>query len=121
MDLDEIRQILEVMREHELTEFELEREGVKLRLRKTTAGQWTAAMPAMSPVTFTPAAVAAAPPIAAPVVDTGAGASVLTADNEDVDLAVIKSPIVGTFDRAPEPGTDSRTPTPAPHTPPIGT
>jgi acetyl-CoA carboxylase biotin carboxyl carrier protein len=107
MDLDEIRQILELMREHELTEFELEREGVKLRLRKATAGQWTAAMPAMPPVTFTPAAVSAAPPMAAPVVDAGAGASVLTAANEDVDLAVIKSPIVGTFYRAPEPGAKS--------------
>ena len=107
MDLDEIRQILELMREHELTEFELEREGIKLRLRKTTAGQWTAAMPAMPPVTFTPAAVSAVPPMAAQVVDPGAGASVLTAANEDVDLAVIKSPIVGTFYRAPEPGAKS--------------
>jgi acetyl-CoA carboxylase biotin carboxyl carrier protein len=107
MDLDEIRQILELMREHELTEFELEREGVKLRLRKTAAGQWTAAMPAMPPVTFTPAAVSAAPAMAAPVVNPGAGASVLTAANEDVDLAVIKSPIVGTFYRAPEPGAKS--------------
>jgi acetyl-CoA carboxylase biotin carboxyl carrier protein len=107
MDLDEIRQILELMREHELTEFELEREGVKLRLRKTAAGQWTAAMPAMPPVTFTPAAVSAAPPMAAAVVDPAAGASVLTAANEDVDLAVIKSPIVGTFYRAPEPGAKS--------------
>ena len=107
MDLDEIRQILELMREHELTEFELEREGIKLRLRKTAAGQWTAAMPAMPPVTFTPAAVSAVPPMAAQVVDPGAGASVLTAANEDVDLAVIKSPIVGTFYRAPEPGAKS--------------
>ena len=34
MDLDEIKQILEMMREHDLAEFELERDGVKLRLRK---------------------------------------------------------------------------------------
>jgi acetyl-CoA carboxylase biotin carboxyl carrier protein len=61
----------------------------------------------MPPVTFTPAAVSAAPPMAAPIVDPGAGASVLTAANEDVDLAVIKSPIVGTFYRAPEPGAKS--------------
>ena len=36
MDLDEIKQILEMMREHDLAEFELERDGVKLRLRKNT-------------------------------------------------------------------------------------
>ena len=31
-------------------------------------------------------------------------ATVLTAADEDVDLAIVKSPIVGTFYRAPEPG-----------------
>ena len=34
MDFDEIKQILEMMREHDLAEFELERDNVKLRLRK---------------------------------------------------------------------------------------
>ncbi len=34
MDLDEITKILELMREHELAEFELERDSMKLRLRK---------------------------------------------------------------------------------------
>jgi acetyl-CoA carboxylase biotin carboxyl carrier protein len=107
MDLDEIRQILELMREHELTDFELEREGVKLRLRKTTAGQWTATMPRMQPVTFSPAPVAVAPPPTAAAGEAGSTAPVLTAANEDVDLAVMKSPIVGTFYRSPEPGAKS--------------
>jgi len=44
MNLDEIKQILEMMREHELAEFELERADFKLRLRKN-AGQWAAPMP----------------------------------------------------------------------------
>ena len=34
MTLDEIKQILDLVREHELAEFELEQEGVKLRVRK---------------------------------------------------------------------------------------
>ncbi len=104
MDLDEIRQILDMMREHELAEFELEREHVKLRLRKNSGGQWPAGMAAMPPITY-------APPLAAPVATTGSHvgtssepAPVLTAANEDVDFAVIKSPIVGTFYRAAEPG-----------------
>ena len=42
MDLDEIKQVLEMMREHDLAEFELERDGVKLRLRKTWASSGTA-------------------------------------------------------------------------------
>src|SRR5215216_5375376 len=103
MDLDEIRQILELMREHELTEFELERENVKLRVRKTAAGQWTATMPAMPQMTFSPAAAAPAVATTAPTADPSPADSVLTAANEDVDLAVIKSPIVGTFYRASDP------------------
>ena len=43
MNFDEIKQILEMMREHELSEFELERDNFKLRLRKHAAGQWSAA------------------------------------------------------------------------------
>ena len=98
MDLDEIKRIQDLMREHELTEFELERDGVTLRLRKNAAGHWTGAMP---PMTYAPPAHAAAP--VAPV-PTAGEPSVLTPANEDVDLAIVKSPIVGTFFRAAEPG-----------------
>jgi acetyl-CoA carboxylase biotin carboxyl carrier protein len=43
-------------------------------------------------------------PAPAPLPSTSAESSVLTAANEDVDLAIVKSPIVGTFYRAAEPG-----------------
>ena len=98
MDLDEIKKILELMREHELAEFELESESSKLRLRKQAPAQWTAT-PVITPVPYVaPAVVAGAP--ATPPPQT----SVLTPESEDVDLAIVKSPIVGTFYRSPEPG-----------------
>ena len=101
MDLDEIKKILELMREHELAEFELESESSKLRLRKQAPAQWTAT-PVVSPVPYVaPAAVAGAP--AVPLPQT----SILTPESEDVDLAIVKSPIVGTFYRSPEPGAKS--------------
>jgi len=101
MTLDEIKQILDMMREHELSEFELEREGVTLRLRKNTAPQqWPAAMPPLPAMAY-PAPAAPAPAPAAPAAEA---APVLTAANEDIDLAIVKSPIVGTFYRAGEPG-----------------
>src|SRR5215207_1575949 len=99
MTLDEIKQILEMMREHELAEFELERDGVTLRLRKQGAAQWPASMPPVPPMPYQPAP-AAVPP-APPAVEA---APVLTATNEDLDLAIVKSPIVGTFYRSSEPG-----------------
>jgi acetyl-CoA carboxylase biotin carboxyl carrier protein len=103
MNLDELKRILEIVREHELTEFELEQEGVKLRLKKH-------GLAVSGPTAGSPAATAngstghashgAAPPV--PVaVPQAAGAA---ADEAEVEMAVVKSPIVGTFYRAPEPG-----------------
>jgi acetyl-CoA carboxylase biotin carboxyl carrier protein len=99
MNLDEIKQILEMMREHELAEFELERDDFKLRLRKN-AGQWATPVPQVS---FVPAAAPLAPPPAAPA-PSATGEPVLTTANEDIDLTIVKSPIVGTFYRSSEPG-----------------
>ena len=99
MDFDEIKQILDMMREHDIAEFELERDNVKLRLRKGAAGHWNAT-PASSHLPYAPP-LPAPPQAAAGGVDAG---SVLAPADEALDLAVVKSPIVGTFYRAPEPG-----------------
>ena len=98
MDLDEIKLVLEMMREHDLAEFELERDGVKLRLRKNMGNQWNGAAQPLPQVTFVP-------PLAPVASDGGAPATpVLAPANEDIDLAIVKSPIVGTFYRQSEPG-----------------
>ena len=98
MDFEEIKQILEMMREHDIAEFELERDNVKLRLRKNAAGHWSAA-PDAPQVHYVPA-VPAAPQQPAAAADAS---PVLAAADEALDLAMVKSPIVGTFYRAPEP------------------
>jgi acetyl-CoA carboxylase biotin carboxyl carrier protein len=97
MNLDEIKQILEMMREHELAEFELERDDFKLRLRKNASGQWTTPVPQMN---FVPGPAAAA---SSSMSASTPGEPVLTAAEEDIDLTIVKSPIVGTFYRAAEP------------------
>ena len=100
MDLEDIRQILDLVREHELAEFELERDGLKVRIRKA-GGEVTLVAP-------TAPAFAAPAPAAAPAAPAGQPAGVPSAAGPEaaaaVDLAMIKSPIVGTFYRAPEPG-----------------
>jgi len=100
MDFDEIKQILEMMREHDIAEFELERDNVKLRLRKQSAGHWTAA-PAAPQGQYLPP-MPQAPPHPAAAGDPSS--PVLAPTDEALDLAVVKSPIVGTFYRSPEPG-----------------
>ena len=100
MDLDDIRQILNLVREHELAEFELEKDGLKVRIRK--AGGEVTFVPAATPVAMpAPAVQAASGPttVAAP-----AAPAEPAAESIAVDLAMIKSPIVGTFYRTPEPG-----------------
>ena len=106
MDFSDIERILELVRVHDLAEFELERDGLKLRVRKAGAPPTFHAAPMQ--MTVAPAAALALPSMAtpqggAPVAATpGAGPS--AADEESVELAVVKSPIVGTFYGCPEPG-----------------
>jgi acetyl-CoA carboxylase biotin carboxyl carrier protein len=101
MNLDDINKILDLMREHDLAEFELERDGLRIRVRKG-GQQVTVAPAAMMPVAMpAPVAVPAAPAAQA----AAASAGVVPIEvAEGVELAVIKSPIVGTFYRSSEPG-----------------
>jgi acetyl-CoA carboxylase biotin carboxyl carrier protein len=101
MDLDEIKQILDMMRQHDLAEFELERDNVKIRLRKNSAGGWNGTLPPMPSMPYV-----AAPAPALPAAGDGATppSPILAPANEDIDLAIVKSPIVGTFFRSAEPG-----------------
>ena len=38
MDLEQIKQILDLVREHELSEFEIEHNGLRLKVRKDVNG-----------------------------------------------------------------------------------
>jgi acetyl-CoA carboxylase biotin carboxyl carrier protein len=102
MDFDDIERILELVRQHELVEFELERDGWKLRLRKAGAS-FQVLPPQLQPAPVPSAAPAASAPVqtaAPPAAPVGAA----TAEETEVELAVVKSPIVGTFYRSAEPG-----------------
>jgi acetyl-CoA carboxylase biotin carboxyl carrier protein len=98
INLEQLKQILDLVREHELSELEIEHEGLRLKVRKDASGALVVHQPAPG----------APPP--APAVARAAGAAVpaipVSAADEpvDVELAVVKSPIVGTFYRSPEPG-----------------
>jgi acetyl-CoA carboxylase biotin carboxyl carrier protein len=96
MDLDQLKQILDLVREHELSEFEVEQGGLRLKVRKDVSGAFVPVHAAPAPVAPPPQAQVAAPAAAAPV---GVGAG-----DVDIELAVLKSPIVGTFFRSSEPG-----------------
>jgi acetyl-CoA carboxylase biotin carboxyl carrier protein len=113
MNLDELKQILDLVREHELSEFEIEHDGLRLKIRKDAVTGAVSALPGGAPLpagASSPAVHAAA--AAGPSTPATSGLPAATAETpaldagaaaDDVELAVVKSPIVGTFYRAPEP------------------
>jgi len=93
LNLDEIRELAELVNEHGFTDFEFENENIRVRLSKQVNTPVYAAP--VQPAVATPAPAAAAPvaPEAAPA----------PAVDEDAGLHKITSPIVGTFYRSPAP------------------
>jgi acetyl-CoA carboxylase biotin carboxyl carrier protein len=109
MDLNQIRQILDLVREHELSEFEIEHDGLRLKVRKDANGAHVVTPPVIVPPVIAPAA-AAGGPAAVPPLQASPGALQAAADaaaDAEIELAVVKSPIVGTFYRSSEPSAPS--------------
>ncbi len=100
MEFDEINRILDIVREHDLSEFELERDGFKIRIKKGSPVQGTGAFapPIVQHVAPPPPVAAPAPPPLEAVPSSPPPAS------DEIDFAIVKSPIVGTFFRSTEPG-----------------
>ena len=103
MDLKELKEILQILEEKEIAEFELEEEGLKLRIRKAAAvsSNHAADVALPSPV------LAAASPAAAPASAAAPAPAPAPATHEANDLVVVRSPMVGTFFRAPDPNSPS--------------
>ncbi|PYX78873.1 MAG: acetyl-CoA carboxylase biotin carboxyl carrier protein [Acidobacteria bacterium] len=97
MNQKELKELIEFLVEKDISEFELERGDVKVRIKRT-GENLTVSGPAITLPHASPAA--AVPPIAASV----AAASAAAAPSEEPGLHNVKSPIVGTFFEAPSPG-----------------
>lgn len=97
MDLKDIKAIIDLMKKNSISEFELERQEFKIKLKRTNGGH--AVEDSSQPMYLPAPAVMAAPQAVAQASAGGGGAPPAAATNE-VD---IKSPMVGTFYRAPSP------------------
>lgn len=110
LNMDELRDLVQLIAEHGFTDFELEREGFRVRLRRELAPQIQAQPFAPQPATQGATDAGMASATTAHV--TGAmatattphpGAAAEAAASEDDGLHIINSPIVGTFYRSPSP------------------
>ncbi|MDP4611240.1 MAG: acetyl-CoA carboxylase biotin carboxyl carrier protein [Opitutales bacterium] len=90
MDLKVIKQVVDLMKRSELSEFEIEEEGFKLRLSRKNGE---------APQVIHAAPVAAAPAAAAPAAAPVAAAAPV----DEQGIEVVKSPMVGTFYSAGSP------------------
>lgn len=95
MNIKELKELLQLMADHGLNEVEIEKEGMKIKLKKGMSGKFVAdpseGRPMMIPM---PAAASAAAMVAAPEAPKAV-------DNPNV--TAVKSPMVGTFYSSPAP------------------
>ena len=113
VNMDELRELIALLRDNGLAELELEREDFRVRLRREGSNSQQpnvvdrppVPVPIIDPVLRAPDGSASAAPdgsaSAAPATETK------KADEfQDQDLHIIASPIVGTFYRSPSPSAD---------------
>jgi acetyl-CoA carboxylase biotin carboxyl carrier protein len=107
VNLPEIERLLEFMGKHGLEEFEYEREGLRIRLRKPSSqpqgGYRGFPAPEIVVATVPSHAAPAAAPQSAPR-ESARESSAESARSED--LHIVKSPIVGTFYSSATPGAE---------------
>ncbi len=107
VNMEELRELIALLRDNGLAELELENEGFRVRLRRESAAgaSYVADVPPVPAPASVPAAPAPAPPPATGPTHPGTHAS--TEASQDQDLHIIPSPIVGTFYRSPSPSADA--------------
>ncbi len=94
-DVDHLKKFVELMEAHDLSEIDLKAGGKKVRLRRGTPP---------APVSY---ASPPPPPTAAAPASTAGSDSAAAPTAEPDNLAVIKSPMVGTFYSRPNPNAES--------------
>jgi len=112
INMNELRELIDLITENGLTNFELEREGFRVKIGRGTFGEdqsaQAALLPGQSERQITADAQAGSSvqsiPTSAP---SHPGAQAEEAASVDQDLHIIISPIVGTFYRSPSPTAES--------------
>jgi acetyl-CoA carboxylase biotin carboxyl carrier protein len=99
-DIEDLKQLIEFLKEHQVAEFEVDRDGLKVRLKfRQPEGSATSIGDLARFVTSAPAAISATN-----VQAVASAPAAETAANPDAGLHTVKSPIVGTYYGSPSPG-----------------
>jgi acetyl-CoA carboxylase biotin carboxyl carrier protein len=98
LDIQKIKQVVDLMKKSELSEFEFQEQDFKLRIKRDTPGRVVAGPVAVAAVPAAPPA-----PVAAPASTPATPAPTPAPAAADPSLKVITSPMVGTFYASPSP------------------
>ena len=111
VNMDELRELIALLRENGLAEFELEREGFRVRLRRDTDASSNSAASSSIPVSSATSEKVSSRTgstslTSASTAPSHPGAQAESAASGDQGLHIIPSPIVGTFYRSAAPTTE---------------
>ena len=101
MNQKELKELIEFLIEKDITEFELERGDVKVRIKRGTPEPTAASQDRI--ITVHPAPIGVAPAVA-PVPATSASPQSPALEKPEEGLHIVHSPIVGTYYESPSPG-----------------
>jgi acetyl-CoA carboxylase biotin carboxyl carrier protein len=100
VDLEKLNEIIELMERRSISEFEMEEEGVRIKIKRGGVQQiGQIASPIVQPMPTFVANTAAPSPVAQEEINRAEKKD----EKEEEGLVVVPSPIVGTFYRAPDP------------------
>jgi acetyl-CoA carboxylase biotin carboxyl carrier protein len=101
-DIEDLRQLIEFLKQHQVAEFDIDRGDLKIRLKFNPPESGPASLGDLARLLRT------APPSAAPAAaaTTASGSAATAAEPADPEagLHLVKSPIVGTYFGSPSPG-----------------
>lgn len=109
VNMEELRELIQLINENDFSEFELEREGFRVRFRRggeISEPSSTAFSPSRE-LTASSGGPAGEQVVSGTPIPPHPGAKAQTEASEDQDLYMIPSPIVGTFYRAASPNADA--------------
>jgi acetyl-CoA carboxylase biotin carboxyl carrier protein len=100
-DIDDLKQLIEFLKQYQVAEFDLDRGDLKIRLKFAQESASSASLGELARMIQSSAFTGRAAPASAPAVTPQPAAA---KEVEEEALHVVKSPIVGTFYASPSPG-----------------
>ena len=99
-DIEDLRQLIEFLKQHQVAEFDIDRGDLKIRLKFNPQESGAASLSDLARLLRTaPPAVAAAA-----AASTASQSAAVPAADPEAGLHMVKSPIVGTYFGSPSPG-----------------